>query len=167
MRLRKSAGVVAVALFASPLLLSPASAQFSSIYPRQLPQDDFTWSWGDQNSSVGRLEDFSVFGSDQGFRCDLNGKLRVTSTLSRTEIRQLESELRESMFFIQTAANTMYAMEQRRDLDWATLVCARPQRDEDQEKRDAREARALEKAAKELERRRARRLREEERANSD
>jgi len=167
-RFVKAIQVVVVVLLSSPLFLSTASAQFGTGFPGQynLPQNDFTWTWGDQES-VGRgIDDFSILGNEAGFRCLLQGKLRIGTRMSRTDMRALENELRSNMYFVRSAANAMYQLDARREIDWATLACEKPQstRDEDQEKRDEREARALEKAARDRDRRRARRAREEEAA---
>jgi len=171
MSVAKLVRVVAIALFCSPFLLSTASAQFGTGYPGRmnLPQSDFRWTWGDRRSQADRggIEDFSTLGNEGSFRCDLSGRLRIGSQFSRTDIRNLENDLRQSPFFVQAASNAMYTMEARGQLDWAALTCEIPQpTEDDQAARDKREARAMEKAARELERRRARRQREEERANS-
>ena len=96
---RKSIRVVAVVLFSSSLFLSAVSAQFSSGFPGQmnLPQNDFTWTWGNRSSAGRGMDDFSMFGDDSGFRCDLTGKLRVGSRMSRMDMRDLESSIRSSM----------------------------------------------------------------------
>jgi len=108
-----------------------------------------------------------MIGSDGFFRCELTGRLRVGSRLSRTDVRQLEDSVRNDLSFVRAANNAMYTLESRGELDWATLDCAKPEPTEaDEAKRDEREARAREKAARERERRRARRQREEERANN-
>ncbi len=126
---RKSVWVVAAALFSSQLFLGTASAQFGTRFPGQtnLPQDDFTWTWGSRSSTRRGFEDFSVFGNQASFRCDLTGKLRSGSRLSRMDVRELESELRASMLFAEAAANAMNDLEGRRELDWATLECEKPQ----------------------------------------
>lgn len=128
--------VVAVVIFSSPLFLNTSSAQFNTGFQGQmnLPQNDFTWTWGDQRSAGRGFGDISIFGTDAGFRCDLTGKLRSGSGLSRMELRELENDLRASTFFVQAAANAMNDLDVRRELDWAKLECKKPQAaEEDQE----------------------------------
>ena len=79
---------------------------------------------------IGIGSDFSIFGSEAGFRCDLKGKLRFGSRLSRMEIRKIESELRSSMSFISAVAWAMNDLDTRRELDWATLECEKRKREE-------------------------------------
>ncbi len=135
----KSIWLIAVVLFSSPLLLNTASAQFGTSFPGQtnLPQNDFTWTWGNRNSARRGIDDFSIFGNDAGFRCDLTGKLRVSSRLSRMDVRKLESDLRASNSFVQAAADAMNNLDARGELDWATLESEKPQPvEEDQAERD-------------------------------
>jgi len=108
--------------------MSPVAAQFG--YPGQmnLPQNDFTWTWGDQRSAERDREDFSIFGNEAGFRCDLTGKFRPSGRVSRLDIRELESSLRNNMRFIQGAANTMNQLDAQGQIDWAVLKCVKPQR---------------------------------------
>lgn len=169
-RFLKAVLVLAVVLLSNALFLNTASAQFGTGFPGQynLPQNDFTWTWGDQDSAGRGVDDFSILGNEAGFRCVLTGKLRIGTRMSRMDMRALEDDLRANMYFVRAAANAMYRLDASREIDWATLACEKPQltRDEDQEKRDEREARALEKAARDRDRRRARRAREEEAAAS-
>ena len=126
-----------------------------------LPQNDFTWNWGDEALARGGNRQLSMFGSESGFRCELNARMRLTSRLSRQDIRSLENSIRDNVFFVQAVANSMYYLEIQRDLGYATLDCVRPQvdRDQDEEARTEREEKARERAARERERRRARRER--------
>ena len=153
--------IIATVLLSSAFLVQTAQAQF---FPRQLPQNDFTWTWGDPERAANKFEDFSMRGGEGGFNCELAGGLSPVSRLTRMDVRQLEDELRQNMFFVQAASNLMYQLDARRDIEWATLACAKPQttRDQDEEARAEREARALERARRELERRRARQARDEE-----
>ncbi len=137
----KSIWVIAAVLFSSPLFLNSASAQFGAGFPGQtsLPQNDFTWTWGNRNSGRRGIDDFSIFGNDADFRCDLTGKLQFSSRLSRTDVRKLESDLRASNSFVQAAANAMNNLDARGELDWATLACEKPRPvEEDREERDER-----------------------------
>ena len=134
----KSIGIIAVVLLAVPLLLTTASAQFNTGLGGQmrLPQDDFTWTWGNQSSAGRGLEDFSMLGNEQGFRCDLTGKLRLGTRISRMDVREIESGIRSSTYFVQAAANAMNTLDAQRELDWAALKCEKPKSDEeDQDER--------------------------------
>jgi hypothetical protein len=137
----KSIGIIAVVLLSVPLLLATASAQFNSGFggQMQLPQDDFTWTWGNRNSAGRGFEDFSMLGGEQGFRCDLSGKLRSGTRISRMDVRAIESEIRANTYFVQAAANAMNNLDAQRELDWAALKCEKPKSDEeDQTERDER-----------------------------
>lgn len=129
----KSIGIIAVALLSAPLLLATASAQFNTGFGGQmrLPQDDFTWTWGNRRSAGRGFEDFSVFGNEQGFRCELTGKLRLGTRISRMDVREIESGIRSSTYFVQAAANAMNNLDAQRELDWASLECEKPQREEE------------------------------------
>jgi hypothetical protein len=126
-----------------------------------LPQNDFIWNWGDEALGRGGIQQLSMIGSESGFRCELNARMRLTSRLSRLDIRRIETSIRDNVFFVQAVANSMYYLDLQRDLGYATLDCVRPQvdRNEDEEARTEREVKARERAAKERERRRARRSR--------
>ena len=128
----KSAWAVVLTCFLSVFFLNTTSAQFGIGFPGQmnLPQNDFTWTWGDQRSGRRGIDDFSIFGSEAGFRCDLKGKLRFGSRLSRMDIRTIESDLRSSMSFISAVARAMNDLDARRELDWATLECEKRKREE-------------------------------------
>ena len=129
-----------------------ASAQFG--LGVQLPQSDFIWTWGSNRRSG--AYDFSVVGSESSFRCDLQGKLRITASFGRTELRNLEAQLRSSMFFVQEAAYQMNVLENYGYLDWAILDCQRPVNEDTDEEIAEREAKALERAQRARERRRSR-----------
>lgn len=157
MKLARSISIWVAGLAPALLFLSDAEAQFGY----SLPKDDFVWNWGDFERSSG-FEDFSIHGNDGRFRCTLNGKLRPGSQLSRVDMQQMENELQQSIDFVRDAANAMYILEQRRDLDWATLACETPTPEEvSAEERIERENRAREKTMREVERRRARQQREQ------
>lgn len=106
-----------------------ALAQFNVPGFSNLPDDDFTWRWGEQRGS--RIEDFSIRATDTGFDCTLTGELRPGSRLSRIELRRIENELRSSLSFVAAATSTMNGLERRRDLDWAVLDCEKLDSDED------------------------------------
>lgn len=145
---------------------TPAVAQFGGVFPGQvqLPQDDFTWIWGSRReSTMGRAEDFSIAGGEAGFRCTLKGRMSPASGWSMSQIRDLENELRTSLFFIQSSANAMYVLERQLDLDWAMLECAKLQATVDAERAQEQVDKAREKAERRREQRRARQQREAER----
>lgn len=154
-----SALFVAVGVMA---MQGTAEAQFGV----NLPPDDFTWIWGDREVPRGGSRDFSLAGSEGSFRCELTGSLRLGSRLSQGDVRQIENEIRGSLFFIQSAANTMNVLDQRRELDWAMLDCAKPEEEDvNSERAQERLEKAREKAVREQAERRERREREEAREN--
>ncbi len=124
---------IAITLLSSLFFLNMVDAQFSSGFPGQmnLPQGDFTWTWGRKLSGEVKFEDFSVFGHELAFRCDLTGKLRIGTRMSRMDIRNLESELRDQISFIQSATYMMNNLDARRELEWATLECKLPEPSEE------------------------------------
>ncbi len=143
------------------LLFAPAAEAQSIPGFVNLPRDDFVWIWGDREDALAnRFSDFTVSGGEAGFRCDLTVKLHPASRLSPPEVRELENDLRTSLAFIQDSAYAMYALEQRRDIDWALLDCDKPdQRELSEAEREERVNRALEKARAEQQRRRERQQR--------
>lgn len=130
--LRTLATLAAAVLLASLLLPPPAAAQFGYPGVLNLPDNDFTWTWGRPRANNQGREDFSVVGSDAGFRCDLRGRLRSGSTgmVSRFDMRALENQIRDQMRFISAATNKMNELEAQGALQWATLQCAKPKREE-------------------------------------
>ena len=156
--------ILAAALILSVLPLSMANAQFGGLFPGQvnLPADDFTWIWGNRReTTMGRSEDFSVRGGELGFRCTLTGRLGPGNTWSRSEIRQLETDLSSSLSFVQASANAMYTLEQRRDIDWAILDCVKSEQVQTAERKQEQEDKARAKAERRREQRRAREQREQ------
>jgi hypothetical protein len=141
-----------------------ASAQFGFPGQYNLPQNDFRWVWGrDSEAAFSRFEDFSIRGGESGFDCTLRGGLSPASRMSRVEIRDLESDLRTSLFFIQSSANAMYILDQQRDLDWAVLECAKQEAEERTAEESAeRESKARARAERRRDRRRAREAGEED-----
>lgn len=151
----------ALMLCLAALLASPAGAQIAFPGLAQLPQGDFAWRWG-REERIGRFGDFSVTGGEQEFRCQLKGKL-LGSTLSTVEIRQMENDLAGSLYFIQEATNTMNVLDQRGELDWATLDCTKPQPTPlDEQKRHEIEEKARQKAVKKLLKERAKEQQEQQ-----
>lgn len=138
---------------------NPALGQFGTAFPGfvQLPADDFTWLWGgvDENDFRG-APDFNTRGGEAGFMCDLTGRLRVSSRMTSQDIRNLEQSLQTSLAFIQVSAETMTVLDRRFELDWAKLDCKKQEGNLDEEEQQERLDRALEKAIRDRERRRAR-----------
>lgn len=157
--------VVAAALLAAMVAPGAAEAQFGGFV--NLPRNDFTWVWGDQDDAErGRGRDINVRSIDRGFDCTLTAALRPGNQMTTMDIRQLENNLRTAMDFIYYSANTMYSLERSFDLDWGKLDCARMQPTEaDEDKQQERVDRALERARREQAERRERRERQEAREN--
>ena len=122
----------------------------------QLPQNDFVWNWGTNSDKQIGFEDFDVTGGEGGFHCELKGKMSPGSTLTPTQVHQLQDTLRARLDFIYATSTYMNQLDQQRELDWAKLSCAKPEPTPQtaQEKAD-KEAKAREKMQKEVERRRA------------
>ena len=152
----KTLPIIVATLLGSHLFVNTATAQLGMAV---LPQNDFTWTWGDESLARGSFRNLSMIGSDGGFRCELNATMRSTSRLGRQELSRIENNIRDNLYFVRSVANMMYNLDLQRELGYATLACERPQvdLDADEEKRAEREARARERAASERERRRARR----------
>jgi hypothetical protein len=123
-----------------------------------LPRQDFTWIWGTiREGEMRRSSDLNATGSEQSFNCTLTARMSPGSHLTRTDIRNIEGGLKTSLSFIQTAAQTMYQMEQGRELNWARLECIKFEESElDAEEAQERIDKAVEKAMRERERRRNR-----------
>lgn len=137
------------------LICGTAAAQFGYY---GLPQNDFTWTWGDAERRSGVREDISAQGSEGKFRCELSAALRLGSRYSSTEVRQLEQDLRVSLDFVRAASQLMNVLDAQRELDWGVLACTTPQPQEvTEEQRAERESKARERMQREVERRRARR----------
>ena len=146
-------GLGACALLA--LARDPVHAQF----PLMLPSKDFTWHWGtsDAEERARGHADFNVNGHDQGFECDLTAKLHPSSTMSISDVRDAEMQLREAFEFVRAASEYMQYLDYQRDLDWAILDCKRPQPEQaTEEEKLERETKARERMQREVERRRAR-----------
>lgn len=126
--------ILAVATAVSILTIAgPANAQFGAY---QLPQSDFTWTWGGRRNPRD-FEDISVIGSDTGFRCTLDVKLRVGTRLTRMDTRSIESDLRGAINFVQSVNFQMNELDARREIDWAVLECEKPQpREREREEED-------------------------------
>jgi hypothetical protein len=142
------------------LCLGPAAAQFG-LY--QLPTNDFIWRWG-QSREDGKqtgFPDLDLQGSEGGFQCHLTARLRASLSMSTSDMRQLESDLRTRLDFIYAVSQEMNYLDQMHSLDWATLDCKHPEQTPlSEEKKAERESAAREKMLRELERRRAKQQRD-------
>jgi hypothetical protein len=127
-----------------------------------LPKDDFVWNWGELDLEKRRfgVADIEVSGSESQFNCDLTARMRPSTSLSPTEVRDIEHSLRTRLDFIYAASEAMNYLEYQRALDWATLDCKKhdPEPASAEERAD-RESAAREKMLRELERRRERQQR--------
>lgn len=161
----KKTTTAAALTLAAVAALAPAGGAYAQFSPFvTLPGNDFTWRWGDLERASRGIEDISINGTESGFRCDLTAKLSPSSRRTPNEIREIESELRTSLYFIQAAANAMNVLDRQLELDWAELACIKHQDAEpDPEKSQERVDRAREKAVQEMLERRERRERREAR----
>jgi len=158
MRLHRSIPAAAAWLVAATLLAGPAAAQFVN-----LPQNDFTWRWGDLEERQ-QMHDFSASGNEAGFRCDLRGVLRAGTRVTRMDMRRFENELELSLYFIQSAARVMNDLDFNRELAWAVLDCVRP---EEVEPDEAKQQERLDRLRERALRRQAERREREERQQSE
>lgn len=124
--------------------------------PMQLPENDFVWVWGRQAEARRGISDMKIYGTEGGFRCELEARTGMGAGLSRSETRELAAELRASLFFIQDSAYSMNRLESYGYLDWAILDCKKPEGNETEDELAEREAKARERAERRRERRRAR-----------
>lgn len=123
-----------------------------------LPRNDFVWNWGDANLERQHgMADIEITGSESFFRCDLKARMKVSSPLSVSEVRQIETELATRLDFIYAVSEAMNYLEYQRALDWARLDCKKAEAEPSSAEETAeREQQAREKMLRELERRRAR-----------
>lgn len=144
-----------VAAFGSTVAL----AQLNIPYIVQLPDEDFIWPWGEPlrgNEDLLR-PDFDIPGHEQGFWCTLTGSWRPGSHMSDFEnMREFEQSLNSTLYFVQDATNAMNFYYRNLDLDWARLDCKIPEGGEaSEEKTQERLDKAVERAERARERRRA------------
>ena len=138
-------------------------AQIPGLY--QLPKNDFVWNWGrgGTEGAGGGFEDFSVNGSEGGFRCLLTGGMRPSSQYTPADMRALESELQGRLDFIYASSNLMNQLDQQLVLDWARLSCEMPKdKESTPEEKAEREAKAKEKMQREIDKRREREQRQQD-----
>lgn len=157
-RSRYVVAVLGVAL--GGLLCAAAEAQFGFY---TLPQNDFTWTWGNlRPEDIRGRADIEASGGESRFRCELTAALRPSSRLSPHEIRQIANEVQGSIAFIRDSVNLLNNLDAQRELDWGRLACVLPEPEEvSEEERAEREAKARERMQREVERRRARQQRDD------
>jgi hypothetical protein len=129
----------------------------------QLPDQDFVYAWGD-NASVDKRNrpDFTVHGVERSFRCTLTGAFKPGSHMrDYYSLREFEQSLSTTIYFIQEATARLNDLYLQNELDWAIMDCIIPQSVEDEDKRQEKVDKAVERAEKQRDRRRAK----EERAN--
>lgn len=156
MRMSRVIGPLVAVLGAQCLCFSDAGAQLG-LYT--LPKDDFIWNWGEVNLDRRRfgVADIEVNGSESQFNCELTARMRPSTSLSPSEVRDIEHSLRTRLDFIYAASEAMNYLEFQRALDWATLDCKKYEPEPaSAEERAERENEAREKMLRELERRRQR-----------
>lgn len=153
---RQTVTIVSVACLVSGLIPGTAPAQFGAFGAVNLPDNDFTWQWGDFERGK-RREDISIRGGEGGFLCDLKASYALGNRLTREEQRAIEQELQTTLYFVQQTAYTMNVLDRQLQLGWATLQCAKPVSDETEEERQERVDRLRERALEKSKRRRARR----------
>jgi len=139
---------------ATVLFATSALAQFGYT----LPNADFRWNWGqtDLERRFGHA-DLEMTGHEAFFDCEFTARFRVTANRTPSDIRAIRDSLATRLDFIYAVSETMYYMEQNREIDWATLDCKRHEAaPTSPEERAERQDQAREKMLRELERRRAR-----------
>jgi hypothetical protein len=128
-----------------------------------LPKSDFVWNWGEANEETrfGHA-DIEVSGTESSFRCELEARMRPTSTLTPTQISDFERELGGRLDFIFAVSEAMNLLERERALDWARLDCKKYEAGPVSAEESAeRQNEAREKMLRELERRRERQQRDQ------
>jgi hypothetical protein len=162
--MRMSRIVVPLAAAIGALLhpVGESAAQVPGLY--SLPQSDFIWNWGTTDLERRRgSADIEVNGGEAQFRCELSAQMRPSSTMTETELRQLEQDLTTRLDFIYATSEAMNYLENQRVLEWAVLDCKKYQAAErTPEEKATREEEAREKMLRELERRRERAQRDAE-----
>lgn len=140
------------------LVSTAATAQLPNPFYRvQLPDEDFVWPWGMPLRNEDRQRpDFSVQGGEQGFYCKAEGAFRPASRMSDFEnLRAFEMELTSSLYFVQNVTSIFNFYYRERELDWAILDCDKAESNETDEEVQERLDKAIERAERARERRRA------------
>jgi hypothetical protein len=145
------------ALLTSFPLLAPA--QLGSAFPGfySLPQSDFTWLWGDPDErDFRRRPDIQASGNESSFTCELSVRFSPSVNMTSAEEREMERALATSLAFIRESVELLNSLEYNVRLDWGRLACTKFVDDADEAELQERTDRALEKAIRDRERRRAR-----------
>jgi hypothetical protein len=146
--------IFALAATAATLLFATgAVAQFYS-----LPNASFRWNWGetDLERRFGH-PDIEMTGREAFFDCDFTVRFRPSTNSTPSYIRAVRDSLNARLDFIYAVSETMYYMDQNREIDWATLDCEKYEAPPTSPEQSAeRQTEAREKMLRELERRRAR-----------
>lgn len=141
---------------AAVLLPSLASGQFGMV---QLPDTDFTLRWADAADEAPNLtaEDFEARGNELAFQCVLTGALSPGSRITTQQLREMETQLTGSLWFVQASVAMMDDLDLNREIDWAILDCKKQQgREEDADELQQRVERARQKAVEDMLKRRER-----------
>jgi hypothetical protein len=148
----------AVALLAAGIIgWTSATAQLGIPGIVQLPTQDFVWTWGNARSVDDRTRPhFSISGVEQQFQCTLTGSFKLGSRMRDFyNQREFEQELSMTLEFIQLATYRLNDLYLTNQLQWATLNCVIPETLESETRTQDRVDKALEKAERQRERRRA------------
>jgi len=146
------------AFVAGVIAASGALAQSGLPTIIQLPTDDFVYTWG-KDASVDKRSrpEFTVRGVEQRFQCMLTGSFKTGSRMRDFyNLREFEQSLSATIYFIQDATSRLNDLYLSNDVDWAILDCIIPETIEDEDKRQEKIDKALERAERDRERRRAR-----------
>jgi hypothetical protein len=148
-------------LLLTALFATGVSAQITIPNIVQLPTEDFVWNWGRVTAAgfdTPERPEFTIQGTESGFRCTLTGSFRLSSRMREFEgMREFEQSLNGSLYFIQDATETLNYYTRTNDLGWATLDCVLPEDNEvSTDKEQQRLDRAVERAERARERRRSR-----------
>ena len=140
------------------LASSALAAQLGLPQIVQLPSDDFVYTWG-QNASADKRSrpDFTVHGVEQSFQCTLTGAFKPGSRMRDFyNLRDFEQSLNGSIYIVQDAVGVLNDLDLQNQVDWAILDCIIPQTPDDDVKRQEKVDKAIERAERQRERRRAR-----------
>ena len=124
----------------------------------QLPDEDFIWPWGQSPGIDDRSRpEFTLNGVESKFRCTAVGAFKPGSRMrDENNRRNFEQALDGSIYFIQAVTDTFNNLILSNDLQWAELDCAAPTASATEIKEQERLDKALERAQRDRERRRAR-----------
>jgi hypothetical protein len=131
-----------------------------------LPTEDFVWNWGSMRPIDDfEMPEFTVSGVERSFQCTAKGAFKPGSHMRDVyAAREWQQALNGSIYFIQTATESLNNLYLNNDLQWAVLECIIPESTESEEDIQEDIDRALERAQRERERRREREAEEREEA---